>query len=205
MTNRETCILGLGHVGLPLAAVIASMDPKVLGMDSDPKVLSCLEKGEVPFYEAGLAELLLTPVVKANLRLTEAWQEVEKSDTIIVTVGTPVTSGGQPMLKYIEDCTRSLGRGTKVASTSDYCMTIPPGTLRRKILPILEKTSGLTAGKDFYLADCPERLVEGVALREIKTIPHIVGGIDEGSSNRAIQFFEELGSECIRVSKPEGS
>jgi len=203
VTNSETCVLGLGHVGLPLAAVIASMDRKVLGMDSDPKVLSCLRKGEVPFYEVGLNELLQTPAVKANLKLTETWQEVKKSDTIIVTVGTPVTSAGQPVLNYIEDCTRSLGEVLRSSQLVIYRSTVPPGTLRNEIRPILEKTSGLTAGKDFYLAYCPERLVEGAALREIKTVPHIVGGVNDDSSDRAIQFFEELGSECIRVSKPE--
>ncbi len=80
---------------------------------------------------------------------------------------------------------------------------MPPGTLRKKIKPLLEESSGLRAGRDFLLAYCPERLVEGVALEELTSIPHIVSGIDESSKNSALLFFEELGSTCVTVSQPE--
>ena len=70
-------------------------------------------------------------------------------------------------------------------------------------MPRLEEASGLLAGKEFLLAYCPERLVEGAALEEIVGIPHIIAGIDDRSSKSATDFFESIGCLCVTVSKPE--
>ena len=108
--NKRVCVIGLGHVGLPLATKIASLNHTVLGIDSDSNVISHLRNGISPFFENGLLDLLTSPVVKANLRLTESWADVTENDVIIVTVGTPITSRGEPNLTYLDDCTNSLGK-----------------------------------------------------------------------------------------------
>ncbi|MDA4129361.1 MAG: nucleotide sugar dehydrogenase [Thaumarchaeota archaeon] len=201
--NKRTSIIGLGHVGLLLAVKIASLDRQVFGFDTDSSVISSLRNGIPPFFETGLSELLKSPSVRINFHLIESWLDVSKSDVIVITVGTPISVKGEPLLKSLDDCTDSLGKVLKSGQLVIYRSTIPPGTLRGRIMPMLERASGLSAGKDFQLAYSPERLVEGVALREIIDVPHIIGGLDDDSSKSAANFFESLGSKCIIVSRPE--
>jgi UDP-N-acetyl-D-mannosaminuronic acid dehydrogenase len=198
--NKPTSIIGLGHVGLPLAAKI---DREVFGFDTDSSVISSLRNRIPPFFETGLSELLNSPSVRINFHLIDSWLDVSKSDVIVITVGTPISVKGEPLLKSLDDCTDSLGKVLKSGQLVIYRSTIPPGTLRGRIMPVLERASGLSAGKDFQLAYSPERLVEGVALREIIDVPHIIGGLDDDSSKSAADFFESLGSKCIIVSRPE--
>jgi dTDP-alpha-D-glucose dehydrogenase len=201
--NEDVCVVGLGHVGLPLAAKIASLDRTVLGLDTDSEIISCLRKGNSPFYESGLSDLLRSSKVKSNFRLTESWSDVSVTKVVIITVGTPVSATGNPILTFLEECTRLLGAALKPGQLLIYRSTMPPGTLNKKIMPLLEDVSGLKTGRDFKLAYCPERLVEGVALRELMTIPHIISGVDEVSMKSAVEFFESLGCPCVPVSQPE--
>jgi len=107
--NKQVCIIGLGHVGLSLAAKIASMNFKVFGIDSDSKVISCIKDGNSPFFETDLLDLLQSPTVKAKLKLTESWAEISASDVIIIAVGTPINTNGESILTFLDDCTSSLG------------------------------------------------------------------------------------------------
>jgi dTDP-alpha-D-glucose dehydrogenase len=201
--SEKICVIGLGHVGLPLAIKIAAQGRPVLGVDVDETVLASLRNGRSPFFEEGLTEMLHSPQVKFNFELSGFDSKISKCKTVIVTVGTPVKSNGEPILSHLEDCTKSLGKLLKKNQLLIYRSTIPPGTLRNRVKPILEEKSGLKAGIDFYLAYCPERLVEGVALREIVDITHVISGINEKSTDLAYDFFLMLGSKCVRVSKPE--
>jgi nucleotide sugar dehydrogenase len=202
-SNKRISIIGLGHVGLPLAAKIASLGLTVLGYDSNPGVISLIREGKTPFFESGLSELLGSETVRSNLKLVESFEGLSDSGIIIVTVGTPVNSKGEPVLSSIDECTDSVGKILRSHQLVIYRSTIPPGTLRRRIKPRLERASGLSSTADFSLAYCPERLVEGAALSEIVNVPHIVGGIDQRSSQSAAEFFESIGCECLVVSHPE--
>jgi len=182
---------------------IAEEGRSVLGVDIDQSVLRPLQDGVPAFYEEGLAELLRSKEVKSNLEFSMFGAKITECNTIIVTVGTPVKQSGEPILSNLEDCARSIGNLMRRGQLVIFRSTIPPGTMRNKLKPILEKESGLEAGHDFYLAYCPERLVEGNALREIAEITHIVSGIDEKSADLAFDFFIGLGSKCRKVSSFE--
>jgi dTDP-alpha-D-glucose dehydrogenase len=201
--HGTVCVVGLGHVGLPLAVKIAASGRKVIGVDQDENALRSIQDGTPSFYETGLDEMLSQYEVRSNLSVSHDYAEVRNCDVIIVAVGTPVSDIGEPVFSHLDNCTKSLAGFLQKGHLLIYRSTIPPGTLRKRISPELERISGLTAGRDFFLSYCPERLVEGAALRELKEIPHLVGGINDESANLAVNFFSSLGSTCFKVSKPE--
>jgi nucleotide sugar dehydrogenase len=199
----SVCIIGLGHVGLPLAVKIAHSGQRVLGVDLNHDVVSSLQRKKAPFYEAGLDEMLESREVSSHLTFSRDFAEVANYNVIIVTVGTPVAPSGEPILSHLDNCTKSIASSLRRNQLIIYRSTVPPGTLRNRIRPLLEEKSGLKVGRDFYLSYCPERLVEGVALRELTEIPHLVGGLDEESTKLTTEFFSKIGGICLTVSEPE--
>jgi UDP-N-acetyl-D-mannosaminuronic acid dehydrogenase len=182
---KKVCILGMGYIGLPTAALFASHGVQVVGVDINAHIIETINKGGVHIQEAGLPELVWSAHVNGNLRISPQPQE---ADAFIITVPTPfyddkradmraVTAAAEAILPY-------LRKGNLVMLES----TSPPLTTSGLVRPILER-SGLTAGVDFYLAYSPERVLPGQILKELVENARVIGGVNPASAEAGRDLY----------------
>ena len=187
------CILGLGRVGLPLASVFASKGLNVIGIDIDEKRLSSIRDGKCPFYDPALQENLDISSKSGKLTVENSLEKIkDRVDAIFVTVGTPTTLGNSvdysQVYTALEEVCKADLRGKIVIMRS----TLPPRTTVDIIIPFIENKTGLIAGNDFQIAVCPERILEGKAVKEIQEIPEIIGGINQTSNDIVTEIFRHI-------------
>jgi UDP-N-acetyl-D-mannosaminuronic acid dehydrogenase len=199
--ERRVAVIGLGFVGLTLAASLASVGVQVVGTDVDPQIIEELRIGKPHFFENGLEQLLRQPEVLKNLEFEYATSSLE-ADVYIVTVGTPINAAGQPDLEPLQAALNRVRSELKYGDLVILRSTVPVGTCRSLGLLILE-SSGLAVGKDFHIAFAPERTIEGNALEELRTLPQIVGGIDSSSAGLAERIFRKLTHSVVVVDNIE--
>jgi len=193
-------VVGLGYVGGPLAVYLANLGVKVIGVDKDVQKVREYRKCKSPIREPRLNELLSKNIKQKRLIFsTDVAEATKKSDVTMICVGTPVDSQGKPELHGLVSAVEQVGYGLKRGHIVILRSTVPPGTTEGLVRNILEKNAGLKAGQDFALAFCPERTVEGRALKELKEVPHIVGGIDQQSTEIAEAVFRFFGGQVIKV------
>lgn len=188
--NFTLAVIGLGRVGLPLATVFASSNVKTIGFDIDRDLIKKISEGTPSFHEPGLRELLRR-VIKRWLVVTTNVDEIFDADVLIVTVGTPLTKDLQPDHTQLLSALKPLARPSLKGKVVVIRSTTSPGTLEEIVKPVLEK-GGLKAGVDFGLVACPERIAEGRAIEELRTLPEIVGGIDSISSKIVGEIFRKI-------------
>lgn len=186
MTDK-VCVLGLGYIGLPTAALFATHGHEVVGVDVDPRRVEML-KNHHTFTdgEPGLATLVSEASQTGRFRVTE---QIEPSDVFIISVPTPLRKTGRSAdLRSVRAATQNVARILKRADLVVLESTVPPGTTHQVVLPLLER-SGLRGGRDFSLVHCPERAVPGHALYELIHNDRTVGGIDPASGERAKALY----------------
>lgn len=194
-------VIGLGHLGLPLSVVLAKVGYSVIGVDVDREKVEKLQKGSgADIYEPRLDELLAAH--KERLSFTTDYKDLTKCSTVFITVGTPVDKRGDPDYTYMDSAIESLGPHLQKGQLMVLKSTVVPGTTKDYFVPRLEELSGLRAGKDFFAVYCPERTIEGDAVRELQVLPKIIGGIDDESIRRAEEIMGALGGKIISVSSP---
>lgn len=196
-------VIGLGYVGSCLAAALADTGVRVTGVDTDEDLVAELRRGHCRFSDPGLGELLGRGVQAGRLEFTGDYDAVTAGDVVIVAVGTPTTERGRLVDAQISGCARALAPRLRPGQLVVVKSTVPPGTTRAMLAPLLQ-SGGLAAGEDFGLAFCPERLSQGAALSELRTLPVIVGGWCEASADAAAEFWlRTLGSHVVRCSTLE--
>lgn len=201
--TREVCIIGLGYVGLTLAASLSDVGFRIIGVDHNRKILESLKRGEPHVHEVGLEPLMKYHLNKTFLLKPDL--EKSESDVYIICVETPVDGNKKPVLDYLERATISVGRVLKKDDLVILRSTVPIGSCRNFVLPILERESGLVGGKDFYLAFAPERTIEGKALEELRKLPQVIGGLDKTSIELASKLFRELAPTIVTVESLEAA
>jgi UDP-N-acetyl-D-mannosaminuronic acid dehydrogenase len=201
--DRSIAVLGLGPVGLTLACILANNGFLVAGIDHDQEVIDQLNRGVPHFYEKGM-ESLLSSVQRHNpIRFTADPFQVD-ADVYIVCVGTPLGKDKKANLEGIREVTRTIANKLKKDDLIIYRSTVPLGTTRHTVLPLLE-ANGLNGGKDFYLCFAPERTVEGNALEELQTLPQIIGGVNQESTKLAADLFAKVTPTIIEVKSLEAA
>lgn len=196
------CVVGLGYIGIPLAVAFASEGVRVIGFDINKKVVTMLQKGKTPIYEPELSELLIRSVRNKLFTASMRPAVLSSSPFIIITVGTPLNRAKRPNLQYINSACETIGSYMRRNTIVVLKSTVPPLTTEERVIPLLEKSSGLVCNRDFGVAYCPERTVEGRALRELKTLPKIVGGSDTRTTEIVSAVFSILNPNVIKVSTP---
>lgn len=208
VADRQTsvCILGLGYVGLTLATVLADVGYQVTGIDRDRDIIDGLTAGRAHFHEKGLEEMLKAIALQPHAPRFRAALKEPCASVYIITVGTPILRPSfEPNLDYVRSATREVASVLRAGDLVILRSTVPVGTTRNVVKPVLEEMSGLQAGVDFDLAFCPERTVEGRALRELRELPQIVGGLDERSAERAGRLFRRSTQTIIEVNSIEAA
>lgn len=200
MNYRDTrvCIVGLGYVGLTLAVTMAAAGFRVHGVEISSDVLNALAKQRAHFSEKGLDALLANQIKSGSFSYSSAIQPEFGATVYIVTVGTPVGTDKRTKIDGLESVLRSIS-----GTLSDGDLVILRSTVRIGTTRSIAKSILDSSGKNYDLAFCPERTLEGRALQELPSLPQIVGGIDHQSTFRAAQMFSFLTPSVIRVNDCE--
>ncbi len=197
---RSVCIIGLGYVGLTLGLTLADEGFHVAGIDLNKGVINLLKQKKSHVHEKGILSLLEKHSDK-NFFVYEKIPD-NYQDTYVVCVGTPVKEG-KLNNQFLKNALNEVGKVLKKDDLVVLRSTVSVGTCRELVIPALEETSKLTAGTDFFLAFTPERTIEGDALKELRTLPQIVGGLDQRSVDLASNFFRALTHQIITVNSLE--
>ena len=190
-------IVGLGRVGLPLALAYASRGVPVIGVDLDKRRLADIERGVMPFKEDGAEELLQQLKGTDRLRVSDDFGSLRAADAIFVTVGTSLNTEFRPDYSQVQGALSALAGVLRPVQILMMRSTVSPGTLTKTVKPFMENDLKLRVGKDILLASTPERIAAGKALVELPTLPEIVGGIDDLSSEVAAETLRALGPDKV--------
>ncbi|HEX6139241.1 MAG TPA: nucleotide sugar dehydrogenase [Candidatus Limnocylindria bacterium] len=194
-------VVGLGHIGLPLAVQYASRGHTVIGCDLDRRIVDAINRGESPHDdEEALIDGVPRLVAAGRLRATTDDAEgVREADAVVVIVPVVVDAERQIDFGPIDAATRDIARGLRSGTLVVYETTLPVGTTRDRFGPMLEQGSGLALDRDFFLAFSPERVLVGRVLLDLRRYPKIVGGTSEESTRRAVEFYRSVLDEGTEV------
>lgn len=185
--RKKICVIGLGYIGLPTSAMFAQSGCEVIGVDISDRVVNMLNQGHIHIEEPGLEEVVKAQVQNGNFRASLV---PEKADAFIIAVPTPnlndefrscdlkfVVQGVEKILPFVE-------KGNTIIVES----TIAPKSMDDIVKPIFEER-GYVIGKDIYLAHCPERVLPGQILYELRHNNRIVGGITPACTEHAAEVY----------------
>lgn len=187
----KICVVGLGKIGLPIAVQFASKGCRVVGADINRDLVDLVNTGIEPFPgETDLASKLME-VVEAGLfsATTDTSSAVSMSDVVVVVVPLFVDSDGLPNFSALDQATQSIAAGLRPGTLVSYETTLPVGTTRTRWGPMLAARSRLTLGLDFDVVFSPERVLTGRIFSDLARYPKLVGGLDDRSACRGIDFY----------------
>jgi len=197
MSQKVVVVGGGGHVGLPLALVLADAGYETVSLDIAQSTVDLINSGKMPFFEEGAQDLLDKCLGNGSFKATTDHNSIASAVVVIVVIGTPVDEHLNPdpnsVVNAISACLPYMSSSQLVVLRS----TVFPGVTAR--VTNLFKDYGLSPD----IAFCPERILEGQALKELKKLPQIVGADSLQSASRAIELFKALGVETITVTPEE--
>ncbi len=185
--DRKICVVGLGYIGLPTAAVLGSRGYKVHGVEINPAAVETINSGKAHIVEPDLDILVRAAVTTGNLK---AYTQPAEADIFMICVPTPLTPENKPELSYVRSATRSIVPFLKKGDLVILESTSPPGTTEMIATIVLEE-SDFQKG-DIHFAHAPERVLPGKILREVVENDRIIGGIDDASTEKAADFYSSF-------------
>jgi nucleotide sugar dehydrogenase len=190
----KIAVIGLGHIGLPLAVQYASRGHEVTGCDLDPRVVDAINRGESPHDDEPEVSAQVPALVgSGRLRATSDDAEgVREAEVVVVIVPVVVDEARQVDFSQIDAATRDVARGLQPGTLVIYETTLPIGTTRDRLGPMLEAGSSLTVNRDFHLAFSPERVLVGRVLLDLHRYPKVVGGTSPEATDRAVEFYQAV-------------
>jgi nucleotide sugar dehydrogenase len=199
-------VVGLGKIGLPLAAQFAGKGLNVIGCDVVAEVVATVNAGHSPIREEpGLDDAVAAAVSKGKLKATlDTAAAAAVANVIVVIVPLMVDAKRAIDFSILDSATNAIARGLQRGTLVIYETTLPVGTTRNRIGPMLEEGSGLNLAVDFHLAFSPERLYAGRIFEDLRRYPKIVGGVDAPSTDKAVEFYQRaLDAEVWPVANTE--
>jgi len=200
-------VVGMGYVGLPLAASLHGGGLPVLGFDVDPEKISALARGENYLRHLGDA---MTRHLAASDRFeaTSDFARLAEADAILVCLPTPLGTHNEPDLSYVVHAGEQIGRTLRAGQLVVLESTTYPGTTRGEFLSAIERTAadrgvGLVCGRDYFVAYSPEREDPGRATHTTSTIPKLVGGLDDKAADLAMALYARGIENLHRVDSAE--
>jgi UDP-N-acetyl-D-mannosaminuronic acid dehydrogenase len=200
--KSRVSIIGLGYIGLPTAAVLASAGHEVVGVDVNPHVVQVVNRGEVHIVEPDLDGLVRGAVLSRRLRAVHA---AEPADVFIIAVPTPFKNGHQPDLAYVEEAARAIAPHLRSGNLIILESTSPVGTTE-KLAGWLAAARpdlafpGAESAPDINLAYCPERVLPGSIVSELVKNDRVLGGLTPRCAERARHLYESfVRGKCIET------
>ena len=199
----NVAIVGLGFIGLTLALSLADKGVKVFGVEKDQKTFSTLSKGIPTLKEKGIQRILERNIGK-NFQVFQSIEEINsKIHSFIICVATPINNE-ELDINQLKKASEDVGKNITDNELIIIRSTVPIGTTRKVIIPIIEKELKKKGMKEsLNIVYAPERTAEGIALRELNELPQIVGGINEISIIKAMDLFRNITSTVIQASSIE--
>ena len=195
----EIVVIGLGYVGIPVAALFADVEGfNVTGVQRKSKrsgwKIDHLNRGKSPIEgeEPGLAELIERVVKKGTFRATDDISVYGEADAILIAVQTPVDKNHIPRYESLRQVSQDIGRHMKKGALVVLESTVAPGTTDYMVKPILEEQSGMKAGVDFNLVFSYERVMLGRLLHNLTKLDRIVGGITPECTRRGVELYSHI-------------
>ena len=191
----KICVVGLGYIGLPTAAMLASRGHDVVGFDVSERVVASVNAGEAHFHEPDLQMLLSAAVGTGRLR---AVTSPEPADFFLIAVPTPIQPGGAPDMSYVDAAGRAIAPVLAAGSTVILESTSPVGSTESLARAMAEARPDLrfpTYKDDSGLADvavchCPERILPGRMMTELVSNDRIIGGLSWACADRALELYK---------------
>jgi len=185
--NPEVVTIGLGYIGLPTSALIASHGTNVLGVDINQKVVDTINQGKIhivePSLDIAVEEAVRKGFLKADIKPVEA-------ETYLIVVPTPFKGNHEPDISYVESATKNVIPFLKEDDLYIIESTSPIGTTEKMMSLIYGERPELK-GK-LNIAYCPERVLPGNVMHELVYNDRVIGGVDEKSTQKAINFYKQF-------------
>ncbi len=202
--SARIAVFGLGYVGCVSAACFAERGHRVIGVDVNPDKVAMINAARTTVVEERIGELIEQVVGDGRLTATvDAAEAVRSTDLALVCVGTPSAPGGGLLTEYLERVAEQIGEAIPEAEgryTVVLRSTMLPGTCEERLVPLLERASGLRAGRDFGVAVNPEFLREGSSVRDFHDPPKtVIGQVDEASGDAVAALYAGLPGPVHRV------
>jgi UDP-N-acetyl-D-mannosaminuronic acid dehydrogenase len=194
MPQERIAVVGLGYVGIPLAVLLADKGFDVVGIDISKERAGEVARGRLPLKgdEPGLEPLLRKVVKSGRLRAGASFEALRDRTAVFVCVDTPIDDHRRPDYSRLVDATTQIGANLKKGALVVIESTLAPGTMVNVVAPALERTSGLTRGKGFKLAHCPERVMPGRLVYNLTNYDRVLGGLDKQSVSRASAIYSKI-------------
>ena len=197
-------VFGLGYVGAVSAGCLARRGHHVIGVDVNPRKVASINDGQAPVLEPGLPEAIAAAAEAGRLRAThDAAEAVRATDVSLICVGTPSGAQGSIDFGALERVCEDIGLGlrdTERRHTVVVRSTVLPGTTEETVIPALERTSGLKAGRDFGVAMNPEYLREGTGVADFDTPQKtVIGQLDDASGDPLVEMYGDFADRIFRV------
>ena len=200
LIDSKVAVIGLGYVGLPLAALCAKKGYPVVGLDAKAGIVATLEQGKSHIRDDAVEQLLVDARASGNFSVSNDADKIVGCSIYLICVPTPVDSNNDPDLGPLESACRVVAPQLKKDALVVVESTVFPGTCEQVVVPLLEEISGLNAGDDFYLAHCPERVNPGDPFWTSENIPRVVGATSDRGVGLAAEFYASvLGGEIFDV------
>ncbi len=194
-------VIGLGYVGLPLAAEFGRAGLRVLGFDVDPEKVRQIEAGES--YISDIKPETVAELVKSNrLEATSDFDRLSEPDTLSICVPTPLSKTRDPDLSYVVSTVEEIAKRLRPGQLVVLESTTYPGTTREEVLARLTAT-GMEAGRDFFCGYSPERVNPGSLDPPFAKVPRIVSGVTPACLDATKALYELIVEETVPVSSPE--
>ncbi|MBI2523103.1 nucleotide sugar dehydrogenase [Candidatus Woesearchaeota archaeon] len=196
-TNYEfdvAIVGGLGHVGLPLGVVFANKGLKVCLCDIDKKTADIVKKGKMPFIEYGAEPILKKVLQNGNLTISLDDHFISKAKNVIVAIGTPVDEYLNPKTRQFLEFFGGIKKNLRKDQLIVIRSTVYPHTCKQ-VLNLL--------GEGWKVAYCPERIVQGYAIKELKELPQIAAGLSDKAVEEASELFSKIAPNIIKTAMGE--
>ena len=198
--NAKIGIIGMGYVGIPLGLEFSNKGFSVLGFDKDTKRVGDINSGKQIMKH--ITKKSMKRFVENNGAATADFSKIKDMDCLIICVPTPLDNHEQPDMSYIESASREISKNIQKEQLIILESTTYPGTTKEIVKPILEK-SGLSAGKDFFLAYSPEREDPGNKEFGVSGIPKVMGGFTNKCLKLTSKLYKHIVLETVEVSTME--
>ena len=190
----RVAIIGFGYIGSVIGSVLSDRGVNVTGIEKNERIIAAVRQAKTPFNEPGLDELIKSGLQSKKLSVTDELEAIRGCNVFIITVGTPLSENFEPNISQISQAAESILPYVDEKSIVIIKSTVPPFTTQNIVYPLLRKKANVK------LAFSPERLAEGNAVREFRSIPIVVGGVNETSTKAVVDFWRDtMGNEVIEV------
>ncbi|MBM7437117.1 nucleotide sugar dehydrogenase [Streptomyces sp. HB132] len=197
----DLAVIGLGHLGLPLAQAAVGVGIQTVGYDTDPRPFAELSAGRTP-VEGSLSASDIRRMVSGGFRPTADPAELGRVRTAAICAPTPLGPDRTLDLGAVTDAARALAARLRPHTTVLVESAVPPGTTENVVRPLLEEGSGLRAGRDFHLAHSPGRLDPGNRTHVYGNTPKVIGGLTPACTESAAAFYGRLTDKVVRARGP---